>query len=362
MNLEKEMSEVQRNDLLCGNDVDAVIITDPYNMRYMSAFAGEGCLYISKNKKVLITDSRYTEAAGKATSFDVAEEGRGSAVQSRFEIFRDCIADDKVKRLGYEDRSMLCSQFADFSAELKGVEFIPIGDSAGKMRRIKKPWEKECLAKAESIGDAAFSRILEIIRPGMTELETAAELEYAMRQNGGEGISFETIIASGIHSSMPHAVPTDKPLEEGDFITMDFGCKYQGYCSDMTRTIVLGKAADWQKEIYSIVLKANKAVIEKAHGGMTGKEIDTIARDIITDAGYGSCFGHSLGHGIGLFIHEEPNCNQRDERIIEAGMVESDEPGIYIPGRGGVRIEDMIYLTEDGLEVLSHSPKELIEL
>ena len=362
MNLEKEMSEEQKSVLLNSNDVDAVIITDPYNMRYISAFAGEGCLYVSKNRKVLITDSRYTEVAGKTSSFDIVEEGRGSGIKSRYETLNECISSDSAKRIGYEDNAMICSQFDEFKKELEVKEFVPLGDSVSKMRRVKKPWEKEYLAKAESIGDAAFEDVLKVIHPGMTEIEAAAELEYAMRKNGGQGLSFETIMASGIHSSMPHAVPSDKVMEKGDFVTMDFGCMYNGYCSDMTRTIVFGKAADWQKEIYGIVLDANNAVIEKAHGGMTGIEIDAIARDIIKEAGYGKCFGHSLGHGIGLQIHEDPNCTQKDDRIIEAGMVESDEPGIYIPGKGGVRVEDMVYYTEDGLEVLSHAPKELIEL
>lgn len=188
------------------------------------------------------------------------------------------------------------------------------------------------------------------------------ELEYQMMKQGADGTSFDTIVASGIHSSMPHAIPTDKKIELGDFVTMDFGCRYQGYCSDMTRTIVVGKANDRQKEIYQLVLKANRVTESLLHAGMICREVDKIARDIITDAGYGDYFGHGLGHSVGLEIHESPACNMRDTTVLQPNMIMTVEPGVYLPGFGGVRIEDMVVITEHGYENLAHSGKELIEL
>ena len=190
----------------------------------------------------------------------------------------------------------------------------------------------------------------------------AAHIEFYMRDAGAEGTSFDTIAASGIHSSMPHAVPTDKVLEEGDFLTMDFGCLVNGYCSDMTRTIVYGRADEKQKEIYDVVLQAQMAALQAIKPGMTGKEVDAIARDVIKEAGYGDCFGHSLGHSVGLEIHETPCFSPREESVIEPGMVITVEPGIYVEGFGGVRIEDVVVITEDGCENITHSPKERMEI
>lgn len=348
------------NGLISQKNIDALLITDPYNMRYISGFrGGEGVLYISQNQHVLITDSRYTEAAQKESDFTVTEENKE---HSRTELLNRCISQDHARTLGYEDCSMLCSDFNKFENELHVEAWIPMGQSVNKLRQIKTPEELDYLRKAESIGDAAFSAMLGYIKEGQTELEVAARLEYEMKMNGAEGLSFDSIVASGIHSSMPHAVPSEKKLEYGDFLTMDFGCIYKGYCSDMTRTIVIGKANDKQKEIYDIVLCAHKESMAAVKPGMKGCEVDKIARDIITEAGYGDCFGHGLGHSVGLFIHEEPRFSMTDQTVMKANMIETIEPGIYIPGFGGVRIEDMILITEDGYEDLAHSPKELIEL
>ena len=237
-----------------------------------------------------------------------------------------------------------------------------LGDALSSFRKIKSPEELDRMERAERIGDEAFSYILNELKPGVTELQIAAKLEYFMRSHGAEGTSFDTIVASGYHSAMPHAVPTEKPLENGDFVTMDFGCRYQGYCSDMTRTVVIGKADPRQKEIYQIVLEAQQAALEGLRPGMTGTEGDRLARDVIEKAGYGEYFGHGLGHSVGLEIHEKPALSTRDETVLLPGMIETVEPGIYIPGFGGVRIEDMVVLTETGIRNLTTSPKELIEL
>lgn len=341
--------------------IDAILVTDPYNMRYISGFrGGEGTLYISRFSEVLITDSRYTEAAGQESDFTVEECNRNHKTS---DIVTQYIEKEAVTSLGYEDESMICKTFFEFRKELPSVrDWIPLGNGLKKLRQIKTEDELCCLRQAEHIGDMAFGSILNFIKPGLTELDIRAELEYQMMRYGGEGTSFDTIVASGLHSSMPHAIPSEKKIELGDFITMDFGCRYHGYCSDMTRTIVVGKANDRQKEIYNLVLKANRVTESLLHAGMVCREVDKIARDIISDAGYGEYFGHGLGHSVGLEIHETPACNVRDTSILEPNMLMTVEPGIYVPRFGGVRIEDMVIIKKDGIENLAHSSKELIEL
>ena len=293
--------------------LDAVLVHTPANMRNISGFTGEGLVYVSKEDAWILTDSRYTIAAAK--------ESRG------FEV------------LEYK-RNM--QQYL--------VEEI------------------ESIKKAEKIGDEAFTKVTDWLtkcyreKTSVTEKQVAAHIEFYMRDAGAEGTSFDTIAASGIHSSMPHAVPTDKVLEEGDFLTMDFGCLVNGYCSDMTRTIVYGRADEKQKEIYDVVLQAQMMALQAIKPGMTGKEVDAIARDVIKEAGYGDCFGHSLGHSVGLEIHETPCFSPREESVIEPGMVITVEPGIYVEGFGGVRIEDVVVITENGCENITHSPKERMEI
>lgn len=340
--------------------IDALLVTDPYNMRYISGFrGGEGILYISRKQQVLITDSRYTEAAANESDFTVTEENSG---HKRAKILKECMERDNARVLGYEDCSMLCCEFQSFQKELSAEQWKPMGEAVNQLRRIKSPEELELLRKAESIGDAAFTAILDFLKPGVTELEVAARLEYEMKLHGAHGFSFDTIIASGIHSSMPHAIPDEKKLEYGDFVTMDFGCIYGGYCSDMTRTVVIGKADEKQKEIYQTVLEAQKAALAGIHAGLKGCEVDKMSRDVIEKAGYGAYFGHGLGHSVGLFIHENPRLSPNDQTVLLPNMIETVEPGIYVPGFGGVRIEDMVIVTEDGCENLTHSPKHLIEL
>lgn len=351
--------KAKMDNLFKAKGMDALLVTDPFNMRYISGFRGEGILYISGKQNVLITDSRYTEAAEKESNFVVVEENRDN---KRVAILKRCIEEDGAEVLGYEDCSMLCSEFAVFSSELSVKQWVPMGQSVNDLRQIKTPEELEYLRKAESIGDAAFNAILNFLKPGLTELEVAAQLEYEMKRHGAEDFSFDAIIASGLHSSMPHAIPDDKKLENGDFVTMDFGCLYKGYCSDMTRTVVIGKADDKQKEIYDIVLRSQEAALKTIKAGLKGCEVDKVARDVITEAGYGNCFGHGLGHSVGLFIHEEPRLSPADQTVLQVNMIETVEPGIYVPGFGGVRIEDMVIVTEDGCDNLTNSPKHLIEL
>lgn len=342
--------------------VDALLISDPYNMRNVSGFTGgTGYVYVSRNLHIIMTDSRYTIAAQEESNgFEVVE-----LTHSYEDFITTFLSQDRVKRLGIESNHISYEQVMKWKERfsLCGIEeYVSIGAELRKLREIKEEWELERLKKAESIGDIAFSAILNIIKPGITELEIAAELEYCMKKNGAENFSFDTIVASGIHSSMPHAVPTNKKVELGDFITMDFGCIYQGYCSDMTRTIVVGKASTEQKKIYDTVLKAQLKALEVIKEGCIGKEVDQVARDLINQAGYEGCFGHGLGHSVGLEIHESPRLSMKSEDIIMANTIETVEPGIYIKDFGGVRIEDMIVVTKDGYENFTKSEKKLIEL
>jgi len=340
--------------------IDAILISNGNNMRYVSGFAGEtGYLYISEKRHAVITDFRYTiQAEMEAAGYEIITIRNGGYE----EVINEILKAEQVKNLGFEAEDMLYASYNQLKEKLKVKELTPIGNEITRLRRIKTPKELEFIKKAEEIGDQVFTEILTFIKPGMTELEVAARIEYLLKLSGAQGISFPAIVASGINSSMPHAVPSQKQIEVGDFLTMDFGCVYEGYCSDMTRTIVIGKASDKQKEIYETVLKAQLAALEFIKAGYQGKEVDKVARDIIYGAGYEGCFGHGLGHSVGLHIHENPRLSLLEEEIILAGMTETVEPGIYIKGFGGVRIEDLVVVTEDGCVNFTHSEKKLIEL
>ena len=242
----------------------------------------------------------------------------------------------------------------------EGLELVPQTQFVEALRLIKDETEIETIRKACSISDQAFHDALEFIKPGKTEIEIANFLDFRMRELGAAGLSFDTILASGINSSKPHAHPMHKPVELGEAITMDFGCLYEHYVSDMTRTIYLGHVSDEQAEIYNTVLKANQALIDQVKAGLGFRDFDKIPRDIIVEAGYGEYFTHGIGHGIGLDIHEEPYFSQTSTEVIKSSMVLTDEPGIYIEGKYGVRIEDDILITDKGCELLTLAPKELI--
>lgn len=341
---------------------DAIIISDPYNMRHISGFSGgEGYVYVSGKRKVIITDSRYTEATSKEAK-DGFEVIQSTVTKSDYDILKELANADGAQVIGFEDLFLTCFAYGKLSGVCGFNNMKPLGENVNDLRIIKEEWEIERLRRAEAIGDMAFSEILNYIRPGMTELQIAAELEYSMKKNGADCLSFETIVASGANSSLPHAVPGEKKLEEGDFLTMDFGCKYKGYCSDMTRTVVVGKASDKQIEIYNTVLNAQLEAMKVIRSGVVGMDVHNVAAGVIEKAGYGQYFGHGLGHSVGLYIHENPRFSQVEKRQILANTIETVEPGIYIPDFGGVRIEDMIVVTEDGFENLTNSPKELIEV
>ncbi len=356
-----EVRYLKMKELLEKEGLDAILISDGFNMRYFSGFTGAtGYLLVTKKNRYLFTDSRYTIAAkAQAPEYTVVEVNAGR--DYCLEINR-VIEKEGLERLGFEDKKVTYSEYCALREHLKAKELVGLGNKPASLRRIKTKEEIDCLRQAERIGDIAFEEVLHHIRPGVTEIEIAAKLEYIMKLNGAEKLSFETIVAAGANSAKPHAEPGEYVIEKGDFVTMDFGCVYKGYCSDMTRTVVVGKADKKQKEIYSTVLKAQLAVLSMLRPGLKGKEYDKVARDIIYGAGYEGGFGHGLGHSVGLEIHEDPRFSQLEEDTIEAGMIMTVEPGIYIPDFGGVRIEDMVVITEDGYENFAHSAKELIEL
>lgn len=344
--------------------LDAVLVSNRYNVRYLSHFTGDTAyLYISKKRRVLMTDSRYTTwARGEVKGFEVFEVNRETSYEKKLARLME---EEKIASIGFENEKMIYSdviKFQNQSKNVRGLNWIPLDKRLDALRQIKDAKELECIAKAESIGDSAFSHIIRELNVGMTEQEAAWEIEAAMRRNGAEGLSFETIAVFGDRTAMPHAVPSKRKLEKGDLVVMDFGCIYQGYCSDMTRTVVMGQASMPQKKMYNIVLEAQLQALSAIRGGICACEVDRVARRIIEDAGYGQYFGHGLGHSVGLYIHESPSLAPKDKTVLQENMLETVEPGIYVPDFGGVRIEDLVVVKGNGCENLTHSTKELLEL
>ena len=354
----KNFERVRR--LLGERELDAVVIKEANCLRYFSDFTGgEGTLVVGKDYNILYTDSRYVESASyEAKCFEVRDIGRKKYSECIAEIF----GEKEVHNAGFEGNTILLRDFRQMTEAVPEVLWEDISPDIEEIRMIKNSLEIVNIERAEAIGDLAFNKILNFIRPGVTEKEIAMELERIMQMNGASGQSFETIVASGTNSSMPHAHVTDKEIEYGDFIIMDFGCKFEGYCSDMTRTVVVGKANDEQRKIYQIVLDAQRAALEVIKEGMICSEVDKAARDLIANAGFGECFGHGLGHSVGLEIHEAPSLSPKCNRVLQENMLMTVEPGIYLPGFGGVRIEDLVLITKDGYRNLTYSRKDLVEL
>ncbi|MFV0561106.1 MAG: M24 family metallopeptidase [Enterococcus sp.] len=339
-------------------EIDAFLVTSPYNLRYLTNFTGTtGLAVITLEKAFFITDFRYTEqAATQAQGFEIIQN-----VGPIFDEVANLVKKEDIRNLAFEE---LHVSFAEYSVleEIIISDLTPVAGMIEEIREIKDEEEVATIQKACQITDEAYEHILKMIRPGMTEIEVANQLDFYMRSLGASGVSFDTIVASGLRSAMPHGVASDKIIETGDMITLDFGCYYQGYVSDMTRTFAIGDPGEKLKEIYQIVLDAQLAVIDMAKPGLTGIQLDAVARDYITKFGYGDAFGHSTGHGIGLEIHEAPNVSSRADKQFVVGNIITDEPGIYLPGIGGVRIEDDLLITAEGNRVLTQSPKELIIL
>lgn len=341
--------------------LDAALITDEKNQRYATGFAfTDGAVVVTRDRAFLITDSRYTEAAQKTVAEDIAVL-RFGAGKSLAERVREVLSECAVQRLGAEEGSLPHGTYLAWEESL-GMSLLPCQSIFNELRAAKDEDELASMRLAQSIAESALEDVLGIIRPGVTERDIAAEITYRLLKHGGEGNSFDPIAVTGANSSMPHGVPSDAPVKAGDFVTMDFGCIKHGYCSDMTRTVAVGSVSEEMRNVYAIVLKAQLAGIAAARAGIPGREIDAAARGVIRQAGYGEFFGHGFGHSLGLDIHEWPNANPSGADIMPAGAVVSAEPGIYIPGRFGVRIEDVMVLREGGCEVITKAPKELIIL
>lgn len=338
--------------------IDGILITSPYNRRYMANFTGTaGIVLISLDKAQFITDFRYVEQASKqCVGFEVVQHS-GSIIHEVAQQVKSL----GIQKLGFEEDDVTYSLFKSYEKNIK-AELVPVSGLVEKLRLIKTDAEIKILKEAADIADAAFKHILDFIRPGITELDVSNELEFFMRKAGATSSSFDTIVASGLRSALPHGVASDKVIEKGDFVTLDYGAYYKGYVSDITRTVAVGDPDVKLKEMYDVVYEAQARGMEGIKPGMTGKEADALTRDFISEKGYGKYFGHSTGHGIGLEIHEGPALSIRSEIILEPGMIVTVEPGIYIPGLGGVRIEDDIRITLDHNEALTHSTKELIIL
>lgn len=339
--------------------LDALLLTDPISIRYASGFfITDGAAVITKKGAWLVTDSRYIEAArNQVAGMDVLCV---SAEKPLSAWLRELIA-AAGSAVGAEETRMSHSEWAGFET-LLGVSLRPSAHILAGLRASKDAAEIELSTAAQRIAEKALDEVLGLIRPGLTEKEVAAELVYRMYKYGSEANAFDPIVVTGAKSSMPHGVPGDDIIKDGDFVTMDFGAMFGGYCSDMTRTVAVGHATREMRDVYAIVLEAQLAGIDKARAGVTGREIDGAARAVIEKAGYGAYFGHGFGHSLGLEIHEAPNANPRNDEPMPLGAFISAEPGIYLPGRFGVRIEDEMWLREDHAQVITQAPKELIIL
>lgn len=339
--------------------LDAAFITDELNQRYLLEYPfTDGIVLVTQKSAYMITDFRYREEAEKNAnpSFEVVTPPLRTA------FVKEAFEHDGVKTVGYEDQSMTVADYHAYEEKFPEVTWAPLGRTMVDLREIKDESEIKLMAEAQRITDAAFAAILGKLTPNMTEAEVAVELEYEMRRNGSDGFAFETISVSGDASALPHGHPRQQKLQKG-FLTMDFGAKYKGYCADMTRTVAIGKADEEMKRLYRTVLDAQLAGIAAVRAGADCAAVDGAARSLIDKAGYEGCFGHSLGHGVGLFIHENPRLSSAAVgEHLRAGQVVTVEPGIYVAGKYGCRIEDMVLVQQDGCFDFTASPKELIEI
>lgn len=352
------MNAIQKLQKLIPESADCLLVTSELNQRYLTGLNyTDGYVVVAREKAWLLADFRYIEAAKRFESDFLTV----ILLENRRVTLGNLFSDNKLSRIGFESENVTCAQLDALKETFPLADFVPCGGIIEKMREIKTPEEVRNIIAAQRIAEKALERLFTLISPNMTEIDVALELEYGMRKLGAEKTSFDTIAVSGTASSMPHGVPRNAKLEKG-FLTMDFGALYNGYCSDMTRTVVIGKADTEMKKVYHTVLEAQLAALDFVAAGKLGSDCDKTARDIIYAAGYEGCFGHSLGHGVGMYIHEEPRLSYTYNKPLEIGAVVTVEPGIYLQGKCGVRIEDMVYLSENGTVNLTEAKKELIEL
>lgn len=336
-------------------ELEAILITSGINRRYVTGFTGSaGYVLVTAEQAYLLTDFRYmTQAPEQATAFTVVEHKPNVA-----ETVKELLSSWGVGKLGFEQEHVSFSRYATYKEQLAPIELVPVSGLIEGIRNFKDADEIALIQKATEIADKTYEHILGYIKPGVTEKELELEMEFFMRRLGASGPSFETIVASGVRSALPHGTASEKPVGRDEFITFDFGALYNGYVSDLTRTVFVGTPSDKHREIYNIVLESQLHTLENLKPGLTGKQADALSRDIISSHGYGDAYGHSAGHGIGLEVHEDIRLSKMSDMVLKPGMVVTVEPGIYIPGFGGVRIEDDVLITETGITVLTHSSKE----
>ena len=353
----KRVKKVQKK--FEGLKLDGFLVTHLPNVSYLSGFSGSnGLCIITRDRKIFLTDFRYREQSHqqvKGMEIGIAKDSLFEEL-SRGKLFRG------LRRVGIEGNYLPYSEYKRLKKVFPGVTFVPTADVVESISAVKDEGEIESIKKAASISDKVFQKVLEIVRPDIRELEISAEISFYHKSYGAEKDAFETIVASGPRGALPHGIASDRKIRKGDFVTLDFGCVYHGYCCDITRTVAVGKPAKKLREIYSIVHDTQMRAIEAAKSGMLAKDLDAVARNSIARSGYGKYFGHSLGHGIGLQVHEPPRISWLSSYELQAGNVITIEPGIYLPGIGGVRIEDDIVVTNGTCTVLNKAPKELLVL
>lgn len=338
--------------------IDGLLVARPENRRYISGFTGTaGTLLITPTHAWFIADFRYvSQATAQCVGFDVVAQG-----DSLLQTLEGLLRQGNVKSLGFEQDFLTYADVASYrqlEARIEGFHLMPVGPLLESDRMCKDDLEVRCIERAAKIADAAFDYVLGVLRPGLREVDVALEMETFMRRQGASGAAFETIVASGLRGALPHGVASDKPLEYGDLVTLDFGAVIDGYHSDLTRTVAIGHPTAEQRRIYQIVLDAQLRAIDAVEAGRSGRDLDAVARDFLTAQGLGPAFGHSLGHGIGLEIHEGPKLSKTSSDVLAPGMVVTIEPGVYVTEWGGVRIEDDLLVLERGARLLTHSPKQ----
>ena len=334
--------------------IDAFLVIKPQNIRYLSGFTGSsGQLLITRSKSYLITDFRYIDQAKQQSpNYQIIKQEK-----KMIDTVKEVCLQEGIKEVAFEEDQMV---FKMYEAYYQALNLVPASQFLTQIRAIKDHEEVILLKKTIDLADQAFTHILSYIKPGIKEKDIALELEFFLRKNGAEAKSFDFIVASGPRGALPHGVAADKEIKMGELVTMDFGCIYEGYCSDITRTVGVGQLGDKQKEIYNIVLESQLTGLNFIRANVECQEVDSIARGIIVKAGYGEYFGHSLGHGIGLEVHEDPKLAKGNGQLLQPGMVVTVEPGIYIPDFGGVRIEDIVLIHENSTEILTKSCKDLL--
>lgn len=356
---------------LGGHDADGMIVggftsverSRIPNVEYLCGFTGsEGTVIAGPKGAFLITDGRYTiQAADEVKGAEVRIFQHGQATD-RPQLIKKSAEDAGITRAAYESGIVSVAGLKDLEGYLPDIELVPVKDVVEQLRQVKQPEEIELIREAAKMADAAFEWIIGRVEVGKSERDLALDLEMYIRRNGAEAVSFDSIVAAAERSALPHADPTDREVEKGHFLLFDFGCLFKGYCSDLTRTVAVGPVDDRHHQVYGAVLASNKAGIAAVKAGAGGNDVDAAARSVLDEAGFGEAFAHGLGHGVGLQVHESPRLTRGSTDVLVAGNVVTVEPGAYFEGWGGVRVEDLVLVTEDGADVLSSAPKDLIQL